>query len=159
MPVPTLVGQAVRYPHRSLKAYVTCCFDQVIDAVDLLPGRVQVQTALHHLDPQMVFLIDHQAEFLTGVNGHRPSPFGLRVLPADQLAFHQELAVDILQHGDVDVAEVSPLVDLLDPFAQHAFDLGAILIGALADEGELGQVACQANAAADHNVRLGTGPA
>ncbi len=127
--------------------------------VDLFPGGLQVQSALHDLDPQVVFFVDHQAEFLVRIDGHRPSAFRLGMLPADQLTFHQELAIDVLERGHVDVAEVLPLVDLLDPFAQHPFDLGAVLVGALANERELGQIACQPNTAADHDIRLGTGSA
>ena len=38
--------------------------DQVVELVDLLPRRGQVEAALHHLDPQMVLFVDHHAELL-----------------------------------------------------------------------------------------------
>ena len=37
-------------------------FDQVVQLVDLLPGRCQIQSALHHLDPQVILLVDHYAK-------------------------------------------------------------------------------------------------
>ncbi len=49
-------------------------FQRVIDAIDLLPRAGQVQAAVHHLDPQMVLLVDHQAELLVGVDHHAPAP-------------------------------------------------------------------------------------
>ena len=69
--------------------------DQVVDVVDLFPGRLQVQPALHHLDAQMILLVDHQAERLARVDGHGSCPFALGVLAADQLSFDQELAVHV----------------------------------------------------------------
>src|SRR5208337_583811 len=47
-------------------------FNGVVDGVDLFPDAVQVEAALHDLDPQVVFLVDHEAEFLGLVDGHGP---------------------------------------------------------------------------------------
>ena len=54
----------------------------------------QVQPAVHHLDPQMVFLVDHQADLLVAVDGHAAGALAFGVLAADQLPLDEELAVD-----------------------------------------------------------------
>ena len=71
--------------------------DQVVDAVDLLPDALQVQPALHHLDPQVVLLVDHQAELFAAVDGHGPGALALGVLAADQVPLDEELAIDLFQ--------------------------------------------------------------
>ena len=57
--------------------------NQVVDLVNVLPGVDQVQAAVHHLDPQMIFLIDHQADLLVTVDGHAAGPFAIGVFAAD----------------------------------------------------------------------------
>ncbi len=49
------------------------------------------------------------------------------------------------------------LFDLDDLFAQQVLDLFAVLWRGPTDEGKLGQISREANAAADHDVGLGTG--
>ena len=93
--------------------------DQRVDAVDLLPGVLQIEPAVHHLDPQVVFLVDHQADLLAAVDGHAAGPFALGVLAADQLPLDQELAVDALELVDVDVLQLARLLDLQDAVAQE----------------------------------------
>ena len=131
--------------------------DQVVDAVDLLPDAVQVQPALHHLDAQVVLLVDHQAELLVAVDGHGAGALALGVLAADQVPLDEELAVDLLQLRQVDVEQVGLGGDGQDPLVQDLLDLGAVLGRGPADEGEVGQVAGQADAAADDDVGLGPG--
>ena len=79
--------------------------DQVVDAVDLLPDAAQLQPALHHLDPQMVLLVDHQAELLAAVDGHGAGALALGVFAADQVPLDEELAIDFLQLRQIDVEQ------------------------------------------------------
>ena len=129
--------------------------DQVVDAVDLFPDAAQVQAALHHLDPQVVLLVDHQAELLAAVDGHGAGALALGVLAADQVPLDEKLTIDLFQPRQVDVQQLVLGDDLEDPFVQDLFDPQAVLRRGAADEGEIGQVARQADAAADDDVGLG----
>ena len=80
--------------------------DLVVDKVNLLPGRPQVEAAVHALDSEMVFLVDHQADLLEPVDRDAPRSLGLGMLPADELPLDEELPVDLLELSDVDVFEV-----------------------------------------------------
>ena len=91
--------------------------DDVVDAVDLLPDAVQVQAALHDLDPQVVFLVDHEAELLGLVDGHGPAALALGVLAADQVPLDEELAIDAFQLVDGDVEQVAGGLDGDDALA------------------------------------------
>ena len=83
---------------------MTCCFDQVVDAVDLLPGAVQVQAALHDLDAEVVLLVDHQADLVSlGSMATPRAPCAFGQFAADQLPLDEELAVDAFQLVDVDI--------------------------------------------------------
>ena len=131
--------------------------EQRVDAVDLLPGGLQVEPAVHHLDAQMVLLVDHQADLLVAVDGHAAGALAFGMFAADQLPLDEELAVDALQLVDVDVLELARLLHLQHAVAEHVLDLGAVGLAGAADEGKLGQVAGQADAAADDDVALGAG--
>ena len=72
-------------------------FDQVVDAVDLFPNAVQIEPALHHLDAEVVLLVDHQAELFGAVDGHGAGALAFGVLAADQVPLDEKLAVDLLQ--------------------------------------------------------------
>ena len=89
--------------------------------------------------------------------------FGIGVFAADELAFDEELAVDGFQRADVDVdqlaGELALLVQLFDAAAEDLADLGAVGVGRAGDEREVGQVASQADAAADDDVGLRAGAA
>ena len=71
-----------------------------------------------HLHPQVIFLVDHQADLLALVDGHAAGAFGLGMLAADELPLDQELPIDAVQRADVDVAqfarEPASFVQLLD---------------------------------------------
>ena len=62
-------------------------FEVVVDAVDAFPGAAKVQAALHHLDAQMVFLVDHHAVLFVRGDRHGAAALGVGQFPADQLAF------------------------------------------------------------------------
>ena len=63
--------------------------------VDLAARRLEIEPAVHHLDAQMVLFVDHHTELFVWVDRHGPGAFALGVLPADQLALDEELAVEL----------------------------------------------------------------
>ena len=69
-------------------------FDQIVDLVDLFPCRLQVESAVHDLDAQMIFFVHHQTELLVGIDGHAARPLPFREFTADELSFNQELPID-----------------------------------------------------------------
>ena len=131
--------------------------DERIELIDLLPGVFQVESAVHHLDPQMIFLVDHQADLFVAVDRDAAGSLAFGVLAADQLALDQKLTVDDLQLVDVEVLQFARLFDSHHAIAQDRFDVAAIGRAGAADEGEIGQVSCQANAAGNDDVALGSG--
>ena len=134
-------------------------FELVIQGVDSLPRRLQIESAVHHLDAQMIFLVDHHAVLLTGVNRDGTRAVRVGNLTTDQLAFDQELAIDFRQRLDVDVTNLFPVFDRIHFGAHGAFDADPVFVAAAANEREIGKVTGETNSAADHDVRLGAGSA
>ncbi|MEY4180939.1 MAG: hypothetical protein RLY70_4514 [Planctomycetota bacterium] len=134
-------------------------FEQVVEVIDLAPSGFEVKPAVHDLQSQMVFFVDHQAERLLRLDNDRARAFGFGEFAADQLAFDEELAVDIAESLDVDVFGAAPGVDFGHAFADKSGDRSPLGFGAAADEGEFGEVAGQANPAAYDDVRIGAGAA
>ena len=132
--------------------------DLVVDDLDLLPRAVEVEAAVHALDAEVILLVDHQAHLLEPVDRHPAGPLRVGMLAADELTLDKKAAVDLLEVADIDVVELLPHRHRHDPFAEHAFGLGPVLLGRPAHEGELGEVAGQTNPAAHHDVGIGTGP-
>ncbi len=92
---------------------------------------------------------------------HGAGALGLGVLAADELPLDEELPIDRFQLADVDVdqlaGELALLVQLFDAAAEDLADFGAVGVGRPGDEREIGQVAGQANAAADDDVGFRAG--
>ena len=98
--------------------------------------------------------------FSAAVDGHGAAALGLGVLAADQVPLDEELAVDASPaRRRRRRAARSEALMRQDALAQDLLDLGAVLRRGAADEGEVGQIAGQADAAADDDVRLGAGAA
>ena len=76
------------------------------------------------------------------------------MLAADQLPLDEELAVDAGQSATLTYNRSVVSADAPAPLVQRFLDLHAVLGRGPADEGEIGQVPGQADAAADHDVRL-----
>ncbi len=112
---------------------------------------------MHDLDPKVILLVDHHAVLLTGIDGDRSGPIGIGNLTADQLAFDQELPINLGQLFDVDITDVVPAGDRVHLGPNRPLDTDPILVAATANEGKVGEVPRQANATADHDVRFRTG--
>ena len=72
---------------------MTRCFEQIVDAVDLLPGFVERETAAHDLQAQMVLLVDHQADGFLRAEGDAARAVGGGQFAADELALDQKLTI------------------------------------------------------------------
>ena len=121
---------------------------------------LQVQPAVHALDPQMVLLVDHQADLLLRIDQHAAGALAFGVLAADELPLDQELPVDAVQLADVDVVAARRKPAAWQSCSRSiALDLGAVVLAGPADEREIGQVAGQADAAAHDDVGLRPGAA
>ena len=133
--------------------------DLLVHPLDLLPDALQVEAAVHALDPQVVLLVDHQADLLAAIDRHAPRALGLGELAADELPLDEELAVDFLQPADVDVLELPAHRRGGNPLVQEPLDVGPVLLGGSADERVVGHVAGQPDAAAHDDVRFRPGAA
>ena len=107
--------------------------DRVINRVDLLPGLVKLQAAAHDLNPQMILLVDHQAERLLRIDIDAPRPVGLRQLAADELPLDEQLPIDGGQLGHFDLQQVVPVGDCNDRVLEGLLDRLPIAVGATAD--------------------------
>ncbi len=122
---------------------------------------VQVQAALHHLDAQVVLLVDHQAELSRCGRWPRRGRPALsacsRLIRCRSTRNWRSTASQLV---DVDVEQLVGVGDGQDRARAGCFSIcGAVLRRGPADEGEVGQVAGQADAAADDDVGLGAGAA
>ncbi len=98
---------------------MTRCSSRSSIAIDLLPGFVEGEAAAHHLQAQVIFLVDHQADGFLRHDGDAARPIGGGQFAADELAFDEELAIERRQIRQVDVAQARVDVELGDAFAQH----------------------------------------
>ena len=133
--------------------------DGVVELVDRVPAVVEREAAAEDLHPQMVLLVDHQAQVLVVADADAARAVRLGMLAADELPLDEELAVEVFEVGDVDVAQLGVDPELVELRAERFFDLRLGVVVGPVGEGELGQVPRQADAAGDDDVGLGTGPA
>lgn len=137
--------------------------DEVIEFVGLFPSGGEVEAALENLDAQMVLFVDHHAGLFALVDEDGAGPFGIRMFAADELTFDEELAVDCFQGTYVDVDELAGefalSVKFFDAAAKYLADLGTVGVGRARDEGEVGQIAGEPNAATDDDIRFWAGTA
>ena len=115
---------------------------------------------MHALDAQVIFFVDHQADLLVRIDHHAAGALRFGMFAADELPFDQKLPIDAVQIADVDVRQLAGrFANFQHAVAQDSFDIGAILLRGAADEGELGQIARQANARAHDDIGLGAAAA
>ena len=127
-------------------------FDLVVHHLDLLPGPEQIEPAVHALDAQVVFLVDHQADLLHHIDRNAAGALRLGMLAADELPLHQKLAVDLLQVPHVDVLKRPAHGNCGDPVAEHLLHFQAILLRGAAHKRIVGHIAGQPHPAAHHDV-------
>lgn len=136
-------------------------FEDIIDVVDLLPGLAELHSRAENLHAQVVFLIDHDGEGFVAADGHGAGYLVVirSVLSRDEVSFDQQFAIEGGAGGQVDPEDVVGDVagcDLVAAKVEHFVSLA--LVGAV-DEGESGDVACQAYAGGDDDIAMRTGAA
>ena len=129
----------------------------VVELVHDVPGVVQRQARVHHLDAQVVFLVDHDGDVLLRADGDAAGAVAAGELAGDELALDQELAVECV-HG-VDVEERQIEVAAIDGRLEVLLDLRLLTTAGPAGEREIGEVARQADPGAHHDVALGASAA
>ena len=77
-----------------MKSKIQMLLNQIVKAVDMLPGAFQIVAAFHDLDAQMIFFVDHQTDALGVIDCHGASSVGIGVFATDQLTLDQELAIE-----------------------------------------------------------------
>ena len=97
-------------------------FDHVVNGVGLLPGCVEIEPAIHNLNAEVIFFVDHQAEFFFGMDRDRPSAVTVGVLTTNQLSFDKKLTIDLRQQFQIDVADILQLGLSLKGLVQRSFD-------------------------------------
>jgi hypothetical protein len=134
---------------------------RVVHAVDLAPGLVEGHAAAHHLQAEVVLLVDHDADRLAGVEGDAAGAFeDGGQLPADELPLDEELAVERGHPGDGDVfGLVRVEFGAGDGVLDLGLDLGLLVVRGPPGERELGEVAGQAQPGGDDHVDVRAGPA
>src|SRR5262249_19623871 len=90
-------------------------------------------------------------------DGDAAVPFGLFVLPADQVPFDEERAVHRAELAERPVDQPARQLPFLQPGTDELLDLRPHLGRGDREEGEAMKVAGQADTAGDHHVAFGTG--
>lgn len=129
--------------------------EDIVEIIHSLPCGLQVETALHDLQPKMVFFVDHDTESFLGVEDHCARSFGFAEFVADQLPFHQKLAIEITEFCNVDVFGLFSERKGFECFSDSSCDGGPVLGRAFTDEREVRKVSGQANATAHDDVGFG----
>ena len=80
-------------------------FDSVVDTVDFFPARIEGKSTSEDLDAEMVFLVDHQADVFFAAESDTAGTGTISVFTADELAFDEELTIEIFEGIDIDVTE------------------------------------------------------
>ena len=138
-----------------MKSVIHLFGNQVVDPINLLPSGLHVEPAVHALDAQMIFLVDHQTDLLVRIDDHAAGPLGFGMFPADKLPLDEKLPIDAVQIADVHIRQLAGrFANFQNAIAQNALDIGPILIAGAADERKFGQVAGQPNARAHHDIGL-----
>ena len=84
-----------KVPQSLRKGVSQLAFELIVELVHALPCGLQVQATLYHLDTQVILFIDHDAEALVGIQDDGTGTLAFVQLMADQLSFHQKLAIEI----------------------------------------------------------------
>ena len=132
-------------------------FELVVEAIDSLPDVVEREPREHHLDAEMVLLVDHDRDVLLRSNRDAARTFAVGELARDELALDQELAVELGEGVDVEVGQLE--LAGLDGRSDVRLDLAFFSPAGAVGKGEVGQVAGQADPRAHHDVALGSGAA
>lgn len=145
-------GQVTQFLGEGVREFA---FEQIVQFVHPFPCRGQIQSALHDLETQVVFFVDHDAEAFLGIQDDRAGSFRFAQLVADELSFHQELPIEIPELGNIDILGIGGERECIDRAANGSGDRNAVFVGAFANEWKLGKIPCESDSAAHDDIRFG----
>ncbi len=112
------IGRASRQVAELFAESVTdTLLEQVVDLVNILPGLVEREAAAHDLKPQMIFLVDHEADGFMWSECDAAWSFGGGQLATNELPFHEKLPIQRRQRRHVQVTEIRVQLQLGDPIS------------------------------------------
>ena len=82
-------------------------FEFIVDVADIVPAFVEREAAAQDLQPQVVFLVDHQAHGFLWADPNAPGPVSIRVFSTDELPFDKKLPIERLHRLDIEIAELT----------------------------------------------------
>ncbi len=115
---------------------------------------VDIKARLDPLQPQVVFLIDHDAEHLAAPENHSPRTLGGGQFAADQVALHQYVAVDLRHFVDAQLHHALLQVDALQRLKHRQQQFFALLRRRAQRERPCLDVAGQAHPRRHYDVAL-----
>ena len=62
-PGPHISRTGCQVSELRMKRVQDCSFQLIVQLINALPSRLEIQAAMHHLNPEMIFFIDHHAVF------------------------------------------------------------------------------------------------
>ncbi len=109
----------------------------------------------------MVFLIDHEADVFLFVKTDTAGAFAFREFATDELSFDEELSVDAFEGGDIDEREFRAVHGRKsgDLSGEEIDDFLTDVVRGPREEGELGDIPGESDAAGDDDVGFGSGSA
>ena len=126
-----------------VEGVIQALFQLVIEAIDLLPDFREREPGAHHLDAEVVLLVDHDRGDLVAADGDPARAFGVHQFPADELTLDEELAVEGVEVLDVDIAQFD--AGSVEGLADLALDVGFFAAIGAVDERVGRQVAGEPN--------------
>jgi hypothetical protein len=81
-------------PNVRVKSVIEFLLQLGIDLINGLPGLLQLQPGAQRLHPQMILLIDHDAERLFAIENQAAAGILGRVFPANQVPLDQDIFVE-----------------------------------------------------------------
>ena len=114
---------------------------------------------MQHLNSQMIFFVDHHTVTFTFTDRDRARTISASQLAADQLAFHQQLAVQRSERFHVHMMHGTALDFRLQSRLDLLHNLKADVGSGARDKWKTGHIASQPDSAGNHNIRLRSIPA
>ena len=128
--------------------------ERAVHFIDELERALQLQTRADRLHPQVIFLVDHDAQRLPAIHDHGAAHALRRMFAADEVALDQYL---LLQRGKVLQQfrkRILHLGQLLDARLDQLENLRPLRFLRPTGKGPLLEVPRQAHAAADHDLMM-----
>ena len=133
-------------------------FQRIVEPIDPIPNRRKTEPGGHRLNPQMVLLVDHDAEILVAVDQNGPRLIVLDKFTADQLAFEEILPIRRLQLVHFEKEKRIRIEDFINRRLKRTDNIAAVELRNTADKRITGKVSGEPNPTRNHNVSVRTAP-